>query len=195
MMKSEFIERVGLKPTDKEYEQIEQSYYNFDGNKDEFCKYFIENNGILKICVAREKKAEQLQSRILELEKMIKDEGERIAELESTLDKELEWRDCEPSTLMNEEQYAELENTPETKKLTDDEAKQELYAECGFVPEMIRIIREGNAYEINRHGRTREKRTYNRSPLYYASDWNYIKFMCAGYMYEYVNGDLNPCDW
>lgn len=38
MMMSEFIERTGYEPTYEEYHYIEESYYEFPGNKDEFCK-------------------------------------------------------------------------------------------------------------------------------------------------------------
>lgn len=38
MMMSEFTERTGYTPTYEEYHYIEESYYEFDGNKDEFCK-------------------------------------------------------------------------------------------------------------------------------------------------------------
>lgn len=38
MMMSEFIERTEYEPTYEEYHHIEESYYEFDGNKDEFCK-------------------------------------------------------------------------------------------------------------------------------------------------------------
>lgn len=37
MMMSEFVERTGYQPNNEEYEQIEESYYTFPGNKDEFC--------------------------------------------------------------------------------------------------------------------------------------------------------------
>ena len=38
MMMSEFTERTGFEPMAEEYVEIEQQYYNFDGNKDAFCK-------------------------------------------------------------------------------------------------------------------------------------------------------------
>ena len=36
----EFIERTGYEPSFEEYKFIEGSYYEFDGQKDEFCKWF-----------------------------------------------------------------------------------------------------------------------------------------------------------
>lgn len=42
MLYSEFIERVGRVRTAEEYHsQVEPEYYNFSGNKDEFCLKFI----------------------------------------------------------------------------------------------------------------------------------------------------------
>ena len=38
MMIHEFTERTGYKPTWEEYREIEKQYYDFDGNKDEFCR-------------------------------------------------------------------------------------------------------------------------------------------------------------
>lgn len=40
MMMSEFIERTGYQPSAEEYSFIEDSYYEFNGNKDEFCKWW-----------------------------------------------------------------------------------------------------------------------------------------------------------
>jgi hypothetical protein len=43
MMKCEFEERTGYWPDDEEYHYIEESYYEFDGNKDEFCKAWLKD--------------------------------------------------------------------------------------------------------------------------------------------------------
>ena len=40
MMISEFIERTGYEPSYEEYRIIEESYYEFEGNKDEFCRWW-----------------------------------------------------------------------------------------------------------------------------------------------------------
>jgi len=42
-MKSEFTERTKYNPTDEEYAEIEESYYEFDGNKDEFCRAWLKD--------------------------------------------------------------------------------------------------------------------------------------------------------
>lgn len=42
MNRQEFIERTGYTPADEEYKFIEQSYYDFDGDKDAYCKWFTK---------------------------------------------------------------------------------------------------------------------------------------------------------
>ena len=44
MMMSEFTERTGCYPNCDEYHYIEESYYEFDGNKDKFCEQWIKDN-------------------------------------------------------------------------------------------------------------------------------------------------------
>ena len=44
MMMSEFIERTGYEPNYEEYRYIEESYYKFNGNKDEFCKQWKKDH-------------------------------------------------------------------------------------------------------------------------------------------------------
>lgn len=43
MMMSEFIDRTGYTPSMEEYGYIEESYYDFPGNKDEFCKAWLKD--------------------------------------------------------------------------------------------------------------------------------------------------------
>ena len=47
MMMSEFIDRTGFEPTAKEYAKIEETYYDFDGDKDAFCKAFVKPNWLM----------------------------------------------------------------------------------------------------------------------------------------------------
>lgn len=69
MMMSEFIERTGFEPTYEEYDEIEEAYYNFSGNKDEFCKQFVENGGEKQVYASRVQKIARLKSEIVEMEK------------------------------------------------------------------------------------------------------------------------------
>lgn len=75
MMMCEFTERTGYEPSNEEYSLIEESYYNYDGNKDEFCKQWLKDkrNGYWDKEMALLKKiadleAELKQSKAKELE-------------------------------------------------------------------------------------------------------------------------------
>ncbi len=92
MMMSEFIERTGFQPMAFEYEKIEEAYYNFDGDKDAFCKAFVEGGGEKKIYQARAAEIERLNGKILEMDKDTRRTGEeyakRLADLQAKLDQE-----------------------------------------------------------------------------------------------------------
>ena len=96
MMMSEFIDRTGFEPTAKEYAKIEEAYYDFDGNKDAFCKAFVKDGGARKLCKARAAEIDRLNSLLLESERQYKkdmaDREKRIDELTAELDRELEWK-------------------------------------------------------------------------------------------------------
>lgn len=193
MMMSEFIERTGFEPTADEYEQIEEAYYNFVGDKDAFCKAFIDDGGEVKIYKARADKIARLRSQMVEIEKEhkkeIADRDRQIAALTAELDKELEWK---PSTCagtnMDQWRYQELAHAG--RKMTEDEAKQFIAEECGFDPEKISILHQASTYEANKHSRLRVSAKYERDPVYESTDWNYVRFDCACFMFELVNGDL-----
>lgn len=193
MMISEFIERTGFEPTASEYAKIEEAYYDFNGNKDEFCKAFVKNGGEKKISKARAEEIAQLKSQLVEMEKQYKVEIEarekQISELNAELDRELEWKPCDGSgTNMTQERYEHLANCGQV--MSDEKAKEFIADECGFDPEKIHILHEVNTYEVNKHRRLRVAGTFDRAPVYESSDWNYIRFDCACFMYEFVNGQL-----
>ncbi len=193
MMISEFIERTGFEPTASEYVKIEEAYYDFNGNKDEFCKAFVKNGGEKELCKARAAEIAQLKSQLVEMEKQHKSEMEarekQIAELNADLDRELEWKPCDGSgTNMTQERYEHLANCGQV--MSDEEAKEFIADECGFDPEKIHILHEVNTYEVNKHRRLRVAGTFDRAPVYESSDWNYIRFDCACFMYEFINGQL-----
>lgn len=193
MMMSEFVERTGFQPTADEYDQIESAYYAFDGDKDAFCKAFVEQGGEMKIYKARANEIARLRSQMLEIEKEHKkevaDRDRRINELTAELDRELEWKPSDGAgTNMEQKRYEELAKCG--KVMTDEEAKAFIADECGFDPEKIRILHEVNTYEVNKHRRLRKSGTFDRAPVYEATDWNYVRFDCACFMYELVNGEL-----
>ena len=75
MMLSEFVERTGFEPLPFEYERIEEAYYNFNGDKDAFCKAFVEGDGERKIYQARAAEIDRLNGKILEMDKAAKKAG------------------------------------------------------------------------------------------------------------------------
>ena len=117
------------------------------------------------------------------------DRDRRIDELTAELDKELEWK---PSTgtgsNMEQSRYEEMASSG--RIMTDEEAKAFIADECGFAPEKIHILHEVCTYDVNKHRRLRKSGTFDRAPVYGSTDWNYIRFDCASFMYELVNGEL-----
>ena len=193
MMMSEFIDRTGFEPTAKEYAKIEEAYYNFDGDKDAFCKAFVKDGGARKLCQNRAAEIERLNSLLMESERQymkdIADREKRIDELTAELDRELEWKPSDNTgPNMAQERYEALAKGG--KAMTDAEAAAFIADECGFAPEKIHILREVNTYEVNKHHRLRVAGTFDRAPVYESSDWNYVRFDCACFMYELVNGEL-----
>ena len=89
MMMSEFIERTGFHPLTFEFEKIEEAYYNFNGDKDAFCRAFVEGGGEKKIYQARAAEIDRLNGKILEMDKTAKKDGaeyeRRVADLEAQL--------------------------------------------------------------------------------------------------------------
>lgn len=89
MMLSEFVERTGFEPMPAEYAKIEEAYCNFNGDKDAFCKAFIEGDGEKKIYQARAAEIDRLNGKILEMDKTIQQSGaeyeKRLAGLEALL--------------------------------------------------------------------------------------------------------------
>ena len=193
MMMSEFIDRTGFEPTAKEYAKIEEAYYDFDGDKDAFCKAFVKDGGARKLCKARATEIDRLNSLLLESERQYKkdmaDRENRIDELTAELDRELEWKPSDGAgTNMSQNDYAHLADCGKT--MTDEEAKAFIADECGFTPEKIHILHEVNTYEVNKYSRLRKSGTFDRAPVYEATDWTYVRFDCACFMYELVNGEL-----
>lgn len=193
MMMSEFIERTGFEPTPDEYEQIECAYYDFDGDKDAFCKAFVENNGEMKVYKARAEEIARLRSQMMEDEKRhkreIADRNRRITDLEAALDHELAWQPATGAgTHMDQHRYETLARSG--KRMTEQEAKELIAEECGFSVDKIVILHKVCAYEVNKYKQLRPSAEYEREPMYESTDWNYIRFDCANFMYELVNGEL-----
>ena len=99
MMLSEFVERTGFEPLPFEYEKIEEAYCKFNGDKDAFCKAFVEGDGERKIYQARAAEIDRLNSKILEMDRTAMRDGEeyerRLAFFQAELDREQEWKPYE----------------------------------------------------------------------------------------------------
>lgn len=193
MMMSEFIDRTGFTPTYEEYLKIEEAYYSFEGNKDAFCKAFVDGNGEKRVYALRATRIEQLKSQLLESDRTIKEVTaqyeQRLQNLQAELDRELEWKPCTNSgTNMSQERYEHLVNAG--RGISDEEAKAFVSEECGFSCERIHILHESSTYEVNKYCQLRKSNTFNRAPVYESSDWNYVCFDCGCRMYELVNGEL-----
>ena len=204
MMLSEFVERTGFEPMPAEYAKIEEAYCGFNGDKDAFCKAFVEGGGEKKIYQARATEIDRLNGKILEMDKAAKKDGEayerRLADLQAQLDKELEWKLSKGTgTNMSQADYESLlasctGDHGDPHVMSEDEARQLVAEEFGFNPERIEIITTVHTYEVNKHCQLRKAAAYTRQPLYDATDWNYVRFNVRGagctWTYEMVNGEL-----
>lgn len=96
MMMQEFIDRTGFEPTAREYAEIEKQYMDFDGDKDAFCKAFVDQDCEKQIYTARTTRIEYLESQIADMKKAQAAEVAKLTAantaLEAELEKELEWR-------------------------------------------------------------------------------------------------------
>lgn len=193
MMMSEFIDRTGFTPTYEEYLKIEEAYYSFEGNKDAFCKAFVDGNGEKRVYALRATRIEQLKSQLLESDRTIKEVTAKyeqmLQNIRAELDRALEWKPCTGSgTNMAQERYELLANAGQG--MSDEEAKAFVSEECGFAPERIRILHEVSTYEVNKYHHLRKSGTFIRTPVYESTDWNYVRFDCGNRMYELLNGEL-----
>lgn len=199
MLREEFEEMTGFYPTLSLYEAIEAAYTDFGSDKADFCEAYKANKDGLAEAIQRKADMERIRTDS-ETEKRTADLESKIAVLQESLDKELEWKPYEGcGTNMSQECYERLlesctGHNGDPRVMGEEEAKQLVADEFGFAPERIEIITTVHTYEVNKHRRLREAATYTRQPLYDATDWNYVRFDVQGagnvWYYEMVNGDL-----
>ena len=193
MMIREFVERTGFEPTAEEYSVIEENYINYDGDKDAYCKNFVETNQERYFSRRRAEKIEELRSRLAELDKQFKAELDKrdakIAELEAELDAELDWKPYDKAgTQMSQGDYEHLATVG--RIMTEQEARELIAEDCGSDVDKIRLRPTVSTCVINRHNRIKADKTLERQPVYYATDWNYVRFDCGFFSYEFINGQL-----
>ena len=197
MLRSEFETLTRIYPSETLYSVIEEFYNESKLDKHEFCEnYKLNADGLAERIQeeANELEAEKAQQAYFEvcelkadLDKMRMDRNR----LKDQLDRELDWHPAEHTgTNMKQKEYQKLLECCTTEVLSDEEAVKRISELFGFMPDRIQILHEVQTFEVNKYGRLRVKDTYQREPLYDATDWNYIRFDCAGNQWELINGEL-----
>lgn len=97
-------------------------------------------------------------------------------------------KDYIAGTHLPEEEYQKL-----NADISEVEAKAYINEEFGFEFSKIKIITKVKTYYEENH-RLYPDKTYNRKPRYESTDWNYIRFNCAGWQWEMIDGQLYPYD-
>ena len=197
MLISEFQNLTGIYPSENLYSVIEKFYNESKEDKHEFCRAYLMNADCLAeriqttVNKLEQAIAQKHFSDIGSLEAKLEAEKKRADKLQQELDKELDWHPAEHTgTNMKQKEYQKLLECCTTEILSDEEAVKRISELFGFMPDRIQILREVQTFEVNKYGRLRVKDTYQREPLYDATDWNYIRFDCAGNQWELVNGEL-----
>lgn len=193
MLMQEFTDMTGFGPTVEEFREIESEYYRFNGDKQAFCKAFVERGGEKQVYARRAEYIKELYSRLMDQEK---EYTARLAELtaknihlQEELDRELDWQLTNSAgTKMYQEEYDDLLRHGEV--LNCVQAVNIVCKEYGFAWDRVEIKKEVSTYQKNKRGELREKERMERDPVYSSTDWNYIRFDCAGLQYEMINGEL-----
>lgn len=193
MLMQEFTDMTGFEPTVEEFNQIEAEYYRFNGDKQAFCKDFVERSGEKQVYARRAEYIKELESQLMDQEK---EYTARLAELtaknihlQEELDRELDWQlTTSAGTKMYQEEYDDLLRHGEV--LNCVQAVNIVCKEYGFARDRVEIKKEVSTYQENKRGELREKERMERDPVYSSTDWNYIRFDCAGLQYEMINGEL-----
>ena len=102
---------------------------------------------------------------------------QKIAKLETQLEREQEWEAYEEKENVSRTGYENLAMQDDTRQLSEEEAKQMIHRLFGFETGKIEIVTSVPVYEINRHRQLRVAGHEERRPLYNATDWNYIRYL------------------
>lgn len=199
MLRSEFEILTGIYPSETLYSVIEEFYNESKLDKHEFCeKYKLNADGLAERIQeeANELEADRERQVSIEVRELKADFDKMRRErnrLKDKLDRELDWKPAEHTgTNMKQADYQKLAESCTAEILSDEEAVKHISELFGFMSDRIQILREVQTFEVNKYGRLRVKDTYQREPLYDATDWNYIRFDCAGNQWEIVNNELLP---
>jgi hypothetical protein len=85
MMMSEFIERTKFEPTAAEYADIESEYMGCDIDKDAFCKRWVKNGGVQRLCRIRARRIEELEAETESLKVLLSKYEANARELENQI--------------------------------------------------------------------------------------------------------------
>lgn len=193
----EFEILTGFHPSAAHYEVIEQDYNSSQLDKHEYCDaYRADKDGIAerlarladKCALERDNKhADELKASFTEI-KLLHD---RLAEAKAQLDRELDWKPAKDiGTNMSEHEYQLLAD--DTAPMSELDAIRRIAQECGFDMSKISIVTKVQTFDKNKYGKCRVSAEFERQPVWASSDWNYIRFDCAGMQWEIVNDELFP---
>ena len=196
MLMEEFEQRTKIYPSEETYRVIEDFYNKFDGDKDHFCKCFLENTDNLALRIQR-----ALNQRHFSIEaKQKKEKNQLNAEIEKLhqevdmlnrkLDYEKEWKPYEDPHNVSQADYERLANAT-SEEWPEEAVKEYLHEFFGMDPAMIKIVRQVAKTEISRHREVRTIGYYDRPPRYEATDWHYARFNCGMVGWELYNDRLS----
>ena len=198
MMIEEFEQRTGFYPTLVLYAAIEAAYYEFDGDKDAFCRAYKKNADGIAERIQREANMETIRHESSQAAEISRRTAE-IERLKKELEREQEWNPYVDAHNIQQAQYSELASSVPSEAahyMTDDEALDWICDEFGFDHNKVTILHEIDEYEINRHRQLRRTgKKIDRRPIYCATDYHYIRFNVGrgtGWMWECWNGQLRP---
>ena len=154
---------------------------------------------LVKLDAEAAEKIQALEEDKRALQEKFAEVTKELGKTKDLLEKEEEWR---PYELVQNVPRADYENLLDACKripssdsnnfMSDSDAADLMARLYGFEKGKIKILREVPVYEINRHNRLRQTGVEKRDPLYFASDWNYIRFDCRMMTWEYFNDELRP---
>lgn len=196
MNRDEFEERTSFFPSQSLYGIIEKYYTAFPGDKDAFCQAYKENADGLAGKIQSEADKEAIEAAIGHCEEL-EYRDDQILKLKKVLELEQEWKPYECLGNVSQADYERTAQVTETGNacyhMSDADAIKWICDEFDFDPSRITIIREVDECEINRHRQIRKTgRKIDRSPVYCATDCNYIRFNTSRWYYEVWNGQLRP---
>lgn len=202
MLKKEFEKLTGIYPSNALYRCIEAKYMEMPMvRKENFCNYYKNNtDGIAELIqmladedeIARDEKHKEQKTL---LKKEIDSLKEQLKIINRKLELEEEWKEYVDKRYITDSAYQTIQQDCSFQFLTEDDAKTYIHEEFGFVLENIKIISKMPVQQKNRHGVIRDMKDkyYDRRPVYFATDLNYVAFECCGYAYECINGELQLC--